>query len=123
MATERAPMLADDHAQTALDFLAASDQEFDAGDILQASEKLWGAATHSVIAVAKQQGWAHGSHYALREAAERLSDEHDDIRIELEFAIAEKFHRNFYHNTMPDFEIDRDRPIVHDLVHRVLALL
>ena len=123
MATERAPMLADDHAQTALDFLAASDQEFAAGDILQGSEKLWGAATHGVIAVAKQRGWPHGSHYALKAAAERLTDEHDDIGVELGFAVAEKFHRNFYHNTMPDFEMDGDRPKVHDFVHRVLALL
>ena len=123
MATERAPMLSDDHAQTALDFLAASDQEFAAGDILQGSEKLWGAATHGVIAVAKQRGWPHGSHYALKEAAERLTDEHDDIGVELGFAVAERFHRNFYHNTMPDFEMDSDRPKVHDFVHRVLALL
>ena len=33
-------MPAQDHAQTARDFLAASDREFAAGDILQASEKL-----------------------------------------------------------------------------------
>lgn len=123
MATQRAPMLIDDHAQTALDFLLASDQEFDDGDILQASEKLWGAATHAVIAVAQQRGWQHGSHSSLRDAAERLADEHDDFRIELEFAIAEKFHRNFYNNTMEDIELYGDRPKVHDLVHRVLALL
>ena len=123
MATERAPMLTDDHAQTALDFLAASDQEFADGDRLQASEKLWGAATHALMAAAQRRGWPHGSHYALKEAAERLSDKHDDIRIELEFLAAEKFHRNFYHDYMADFELDSDRPKAHDFVHRVLALL
>ena len=123
MATERAPMLMEDHAQTALDFLEASDQEFADGDRLQASEKLWGATSHALMAIAQQRGWADGSHYALRAAAERLADEYDDFRIELEFAHAEKFHRNFYHDNMADFEIDHDRPIVHDLVHRVLALL
>ena len=123
MATERAPMLAEDHAQTALDFLSASDREFDDGDILQASEKLWGAATHALIAVAQQRGWQHGSHRALRDAAERLSDDHNDSLIEYGFAIAEKFHRNFYNNIMEDIELYGDRPKVHDLVHRVLALL
>ena len=123
MATERAPMLAEDHAQTALDFLSASDREFDAGDRLQASEKLWGAATHALIAVAKQRGWSDGSHRALKEAAERLSDDHDDFRIEYGFVAAEKFHRNFYHDNMEDFELDADRPKVHDFVRRVLALL
>ena len=116
-------MLADDHAQTALDFLSASDREFDDGDILQASEKLWGAATHALIAVAQQRGWHHGSHRALRDAAERLSDDHNDSLIEYGFAIAEKFHRNFYNNIMEDIELYGDRPKVHDLVHRVLALL
>ena len=123
MATERAPMLADDHAQTALDFLSASDQEFAEGDRLQASEKLWGAATHALIAVAKRRGWSHGSHYSLKETAERLTDENDDIRIELEFLAAEKFHRNFYNDNMADFELVSDRPKVHDFVRRVLALL
>lgn len=116
-------MLADDHAQTALDFLSASDREFDDGDILQASEKLWGAATHALIAVAQQRGWHHGSHRALRDAAERLSDEHGDVRIEYWFAIAEKYRSNFYNNIMEDIELYGDRPKVHDLVHRVLALL
>ena len=45
-------MLTKNHAATANEFLDASDQEFAAGDHLQASEKLWGAATHAVMAVA-----------------------------------------------------------------------
>ena len=123
MATERAPMLTEDHAQNALDLLAASDQEFADGDRLQASEKLWEAATHAMIAVAARRGWEHDGHRALKEAAERLSDEYDDVRIRYEFGIAEKFRNNFHLNTMPGFEIDGDRPKVHDLVRRVLALL
>ena len=116
-------MLADDHAQTALDFLAASDQEFADGDRLQASEKLWGAATHALMAAAQRRHWPHGSHYALKEAAERLTDETNDALIEYGFTVAEKFHRNFYHDYMADFELDSDWPKAHDFVHRVLALL
>ena len=123
MATARVPMLTDDHAAKALEFLAQSDAEFAEGDRLQASEKLWGAATHAVMAAAQQRGWRHGSHRALKEAVRRLSNDHDDIRIMLEFGFAEKFHSNFYHDHMDDFELDEDRPLVHDFVHRVLALL
>ena len=36
-------MAVEEHRATALAFLDASDREFDAGDVLQASEKLWGA--------------------------------------------------------------------------------
>ena len=123
MATERAPMLTDDHAQTALDFLAASDQEFADGDRLQASEKLWGAATQALMAVAQQQGWPYGSHQALKASARRLADEHNDRQILVGFRTAEKFHANFYHDFMVDFDLDDERPDVHDFVHRVLALL
>ena len=123
MATQRAPMLTDDHAAKALDFLAQSDAEFDAGDRLQASEKLWGAATHAIMAAAQQRGWRHGSHRALKEAAEQLSDDHNDPLIEYGFGFAEKFHRNFYHDHMEDFDLDDNRPRVQDFVHRVLALL
>ena len=31
--------------------------------------------------------------------------------------------RNFYHDDMEDWERDADRPLVHDFVARVLALL
>ena len=123
MATQRAPMLTNDHAAKALEFLAQSDAEFAEGDRLQASEKLWGAATHAIMAAAQQRGWRHGSHRALKEAAEQLSDDHNDPLIEYGFLAAEKFHRNFYHDNMEDFELDSDRPKVHDFVHRVLALL
>lgn len=123
MATQRAPMLADDHSQTALDFLSASDREFAAGDRLQGSINLWYAATHAMTAAAQRQGWPHDGHRSLKEAAERLTDEYDDIRIELQFLAAEKFHRNFYHDNMADFELASDRPKVHDFVRRVLALL
>ena len=123
MATQRAPMLTNDHAAKALDFLAQSDAEFVEGDRLQASEKLWGAATHAIMAAAQQRGWRHGSHRALKEAAEQLSDDHNDPLIEYGFLAAEKFHRNFYHDNMEDFELDLDRPKVHGFVHRVLALL
>ena len=123
MATERVPMLADDRAATALEFLAKSDAEFADGDRLQASEKLWGAATQALMAAAQQQGWPHGSHRALKAAARRLADEQDDRRILVGFLAAEKFHANFYHDFMEDFDLDADRPEVHDFVHRVLALL
>ena len=124
MATQRAPMLTNDHAAKALEFLAESDREFAEGDHLQASEKLWAAATHAVMAAAEQRGWPHdSSRRALHEAAERLSDDHGDPLIALGFGVAEKFHGNFHYDYMEDFELDADRPLVHDFVHRVLVLL
>ena len=116
-------MQVQDHVQTALDFLGASDREFDAGDTMQASEKLWGAASHAVIAVAEDRNWDHGSRRALKNAVIRLSVEQDDPLIEARFVAAEKFHINLYYNTMEDFEIELDRPHVHKFVHRVIGLV
>ena len=38
------------HVRTARSFLEAAEREFAAGDALQGSEKLWGAAAHAVLA-------------------------------------------------------------------------
>ena len=113
----------ENHSQTALDFLTASDEEFAAGDHLQASEKLWGAASHAVMAVADQRGWECRSHRAMKNAVERIAENNADELVNGGFAQAEKFHKNFYHDEMEDFEIAIDRPGVHAFVHRMLTYL
>ena len=115
-------MLTAEHAQTALEFLDASDREFEQGEILQGAEKLWGAAAHAVIAVAQQRGWPHHSHRSMKNAVLRLAKEYNDPILELSFLAAEKFHRHFYHDSMEDWERDADRPAVRLFVERMLAL-
>ena len=116
-------MVIQDHAAAAYEFLEDSDREFAAGDELQGSEKLWGAASHAVMAVATQRGWDHRTHQAMKNAVQLLNDETGDDALGGGFAAAEKFHKNFYHNEMEDFEIEIDRPQVHRFVARVLRLL
>ena len=111
-----------EHAQTAREFLVASDREFEAGDHLQASEKLWGAASHALIVVAQQRNLPHGSHRALKNAAQLLVDETGDMALLAGFLAAQKFHANFYHDFMEDFDLDADRPTVKDFVDRLMAL-
>lgn len=116
-------MLTQNHAVTAQEFLEASGREFAAGDHLQASEKLWGAATHAVMAVAQQREWPHRSHRSLKNAVGQIVVETSDDGYAAGFLAAEKFHKNFYHDEMEDFEIEHDRPLVHRFVARILALL
>ena len=111
-----------DHVRTAREFLTAADREFEAGDHLQASEKLWGAASHALIAVAQQRNLPHGSHRALKKAAQLLVDETGDGTLHAGFAVAEKFHANFYHDFMEDFQLDADRPTVNNFVESLLTL-
>ncbi len=115
-------MLTHEHAQTALDFLEKADRYFEEGDQIQASEKLWGAAAHAILAVSIERGWPHTSHPAMKRAAERLSEEHGDPLIAAYFGIAEKYHIDFYHLAMTEEAWATDRPKVRDVVTRVLAL-
>ena len=115
-------MLTQEHAQTALDFLEKADQYFAEGDQIQASEKLWGAAAHAILAVSMERGWRGSSHRAMKEAAERLADEYGDPLISAEFSTARQYHRDFYHLFLEDYEWLADRPKIRDFVVRVLAL-
>lgn len=114
---------AGDHIKIVQEFLEHSDREFEAGDPLQGSEKLWGAASHAVTAVAKQRGWAFSKYNHRRNAVDRLAEEYNDRALSSEFSVAQKFHANFYHDSMEDDEIERDRHIVHGFVHRILDMV
>ena len=120
-------MLIQDHAVTAEDFLAASDREFAAGDVLQASEKLWGAAAHAITAVAKQQGLDHGTHRMLVDSARQIADEMNDNELRLKLGVgisaALHFHSNFRNRTMEPEDVEYDRPFVHRFVALMLGLL
>ena len=116
-------MMVEEHIETALLFLEQSRQEFGVGDALQGSEKLWGAAAHATMAYAQQMGWPFGDHRSLKLAILRLVDERGDSSLRGGFSTAEKFHANFYHAFMQDFEIEGDPPIVHEFVNKVVAIV
>ena len=109
--------------EQAVAFLAQADREFDAGDRRQGSEKLYGAATQVVIAAAKQRGWQYRSHRATKNAVVQLESEYQDPLLIAGFLAAEKFHKNFFHDEMEDYEIVADRPIVHRFVNRLAELV
>ena len=120
-------MAVEEHRETALTFLDASDREFDAGDVLQASEKLWGAFSHAVTAVCKQRGWGCGTHRQLVNSARRLVEQDGtsyQTPITLGIAIGEArlFHTNFYTGSMEDYEIEYGRPLVRDFVEWAVNL-
>ena len=117
-------MLVEEHARTAIEFLAVSDTEFAAGDMMQGSEKIWGAASHAVMAVAQQRAWPFRNHSALRIAAKRLSNEYGDDFLLAGFTTAEKFHANFYHDFMePGDDFDTSIEVVRRFVHRTLTVM
>ena len=85
---------------------------------------MWGAASHAVMAVAQQRGWPFGSHGALRTAVRQLADETGDRALRSEFAAAEKFHANFYHDFMEhDADFDFTKDVVREFVTRIIGLM
>ena len=112
-----------DHAECARKFLAGSDREFAAGERQQASEKLYGAANEALTAIAMQRGWNHRTHRDMKNAAQRLADQYSDPFLAAGFGLAEKFHKNFFHDEMEDYEVAADRPNVHLYVNLVLGLM
>ena len=110
-----------DHARTSRGFLNAADIEFAAGDVLQASEKMWGAACHAMIALTQRRVWKYGSHVAMINAAKNLAAETGDEFFLSGFKCAEKLHANFYHGFMDEMQLDESRVVVREFTLRVLA--
>ena len=112
-----------EHQETAREFLVVSDREFAAGDILQGSEKLWGAATHAVMAAALQREWPCNSHRAMSNAVQRLAQETGDNQLPVQFSVAEKFHINFYQYNIETEHLEPYAEIVRLFVDKMLALV
>lgn len=115
-------MLTQEHAQTARAFLEEADREFAQGDALQASEKMWGAASHAIMAVAMQRGQDCGTHRKMVNAARQIADELDDYMLRAGISVAQQFHTNFYHGSMEDEDLEPNSEIVRQFVARMLAL-
>ena len=121
--TREVAMTIAERYHSALAFLDDSEREFAAGDARQASEKLWGAATDAITAVALERGWKHTSHRDMKNAVQRLAVEPGNDYLDAQFIAVEKFHINFFHPALEDHEIEADKPIARAFVHRTLALL
>ena len=82
--------------QVSHQFIEQAQEELDRGDVLQASEKGWGAAARAVKAAAEYKGWAHYSHALLHKNVDRLARETKDQELRLLFKSASVLHVNFY---------------------------
>ena len=63
---------AEQHREISTQFLEHAEDELRKGDLLQASEKAWGAVSHYVNSIARQRNWPLGSHRQLIENANKL---------------------------------------------------
>lgn len=121
MKDARSPTLAttEFHIATSRRLLEQAEREYRVGDVLQASEKGWGAAAHAIKAIAEERGWEHGRHGHLVRAARRISNELDQPRVWELFQVASAQHQNFYEGWLDDEDVEQGLLRVREL----LALL
>jgi hypothetical protein len=109
----------DGYAETSKALLEKARAELQAGDLIQASEKGWGAAAHIVKAVAQRRGWQHGSHRLLFEAVNRLAQETNDPELRRLFRTAGFLHTNFYENWQPREFVEDSLADVDEIVAKI----
>ncbi len=115
-------MQAPEHVELARKFLRDADRELADGDHFQASEKLWGAASHMVIAEMHRRGIKQSGHKALIDAVYKIAADTGETVISDGFSIAESLHANFYHGFMEPEDVRRHSPRIHQFVDQMTEL-
>ena len=98
---------AERHAEISDRFLQQAEVELGRGDLLQASEKAWGAVVHHVKSVARERNWDNSSHRDVNRAARqliRLTSDPDVNR--LRFMAMNTLHVNFYEESLDPEDVE-----------------
>ena len=111
------------HTDTTSEFLNNAHTYLAEGDLLQASEKGWGATARMVKAVAETRGWRHSSHGDLYRAIDRVADELSDERLQNLFRSASALHQNFYEGWMTEAAVADGLKDVEQITSRLRAVL
>ena len=84
------------HQETSRRFIVQAEDELRSGDLMQACEKAWGAAAHSLKSIAERRRWQHNTHAALFRVARNIAREAGDPEIRKLFDVTNSMHQNFY---------------------------
>ena len=87
-------------------FMDQAKAELQIEDLIQASDKAWGAAATALKAVAEQREWNHRKHSLLYDVSGQIADELARPGLRERFGLANALHQNFYENWMPDSEVE-----------------
>ena len=85
-----------DYCTQASHFLARGREYLASGDLHQASESGWGAASHMAKAVAVAQGWDYNSHAEFNQVLRKAAQSAGTPRIRTLGRVASELHSNFY---------------------------
>ena len=114
--------LSNEQSITSRELFVKAEEALAQDDLLQASEKGWGAAAHSVKGVAERRSWRHDGHRELYQAVNRLAQETGDNQIRVLFNSASALHINFYENWMPKEMVEGSLAQVGDFLRKLEEL-
>ena len=107
---------------TGREFLAKARTYLGEDDLLQASEKGWGAAAQMVKSIAEARGWPHNGHHELWRAVNRLVDVTGDPKIRAAFGLAGALYTNFYEGWLPRETVEDYLTQLDELVSKLEGL-
>jgi len=99
-------------------YLREAEDFYKKGDLVQAGEKLWGALTALLNAIAEKRGLPHYSHRDYAVIIDELYRETKDRDLVIGFGLAERLHANFYHNFISKDQFDLHREEVLKLIKK-----
>ena len=108
---------------TARRYMAGAWKHLAEDDLLQASEKGWGAAAQMIKAVAESRGWEHNTHRYLYDVAARLASEAGDARLNEQFQLAGALHAHFYEGWLPRETVTHNIAQVEELLRSLEPLV
>ena len=112
--------LATEHIEISARFLRHAEEQFQSGDMPQASEKAWGATAHYLKSIAKRRRWRNRSHRDISRIATRLANESSDpSRIKILFNSANSLHTNFYEDWLDDELVGEGIGHCRELIERL----
>ena len=104
-------------------FLRQAREELAKEDLLQASNKAWGAAAYAIKAAAEKRRWFNDADWRLQEAASVITAEQDDKDIMLGFLAARQAHFHFYHHEHHAYTYRQIIDATEVMLNKVEALL
>ena len=105
------------------ELLANARLELDAGDLLQASDKAWGAAAFAVKAIAEKRRWFNDADWKLEKAIGIISTELADSAIRGNYQQSRNAHYNFYHHEYSPWQVANIIADTAELIARLEPLL
>ena len=92
----RSLQYSDRYAAISQRLLRYAQEELDADDLIQASEKAWGAAAHAIKSVAEKWGWYHQGHYRLRAVVDYIVSDRGREDLLNWYSTVNVLHFNYY---------------------------